>query len=188
MAVIIARSVLLNRPPGNPFEINGSSRAHSASLRSLGYQCPFADITDGARRHRYSASTRRRKQSSAAQHSFGSGPSLTASVVRNFGRPAGRCIAARASRKGFGECDDQPSAHRRDRVVDMPLGSDWRRLWVGNPREWQIARAARRKRVLRGEGRLIRRSESRRRRYRVWRGGGSRAIRALHNHPSRVPA
>ena len=34
----------------------------------------------------------------------------------------------------------------------MPFGSDWWRLWVGNPREWQIARAARRKRVPRGKG------------------------------------
>src|SRR6516225_1055114 len=78
--------------------------------------------------------------------------SLTASVVRNFGRLADRCIAARASREGSGECDDKPSAHRRDRVGNVPFGPDRRRLWVGNPREWQIARAARRSLILRGEG------------------------------------
>src|SRR5690348_4525368 len=114
--------------------------------------------------------------------------SLTASVVRNSLRLTDRCIAARAPRKGSGECNNEPSTHRGDRVGDVPFGSDWQRLLVGNPRERQIARAARRKQVLRGEGRLVRRSERRRRRYRVWRGGGSRATRALHNHPSRAPA
>jgi hypothetical protein len=34
----------------------------------------------------------------------------------------------------------------------VPFGSDWRRLWVGNRREWQIAKAARRNLVLRGDG------------------------------------
>jgi hypothetical protein len=124
----------------------------------------------------------------SAQRFFPQPASLIASVVRNSRRLADRCIATRASREGSGECDDKPSAHRRDRVGNVPFGADRRRLWVGNPREWQIARAARRRLVLRGEGRRVRRSESRRRQYRVWRGGENRASRALHNHPSRVPA
>jgi hypothetical protein len=46
---------------------------------------------------------------------------------------------------------------RRQRIVaielgDVPYGSDWQRLWVGNPGEWQIARAARRNLFLRGDG------------------------------------
>jgi hypothetical protein len=44
--------------------------------------------------------------------------------------------------------------------LGMSFGSDRRRLWVGNPREWQTGRAARRRLVLRGEGRRVRRSES----------------------------
>src|SRR5580693_5162067 len=114
--------------------------------------------------------------------------SLTASVIGSSCRLADRRIAARASRKGLGERDDEASSDCCDRVGDVPFGSDRQRLWVGNPREWQIPRAARRNVVLRGGWRLVRRSKSRRRQYRGWHGGGSRAIRAPHNHQARVPA
>jgi len=39
-------------------------------------------------------------------------PSLTTSVIGNSCRPADRRIAARASRKGPGERDDEASSHR----------------------------------------------------------------------------
>src|SRR5262249_3181098 len=120
------------------------------------------------------------------QFIFGQPLNLTASVIGNSCHVADRRIAARTSRESPGERDDEPSAHRRDRVGDVPFGSDRRHLWVGNPGEWQIAGAAGRNLLLRGEGRRVRRSESRRRRYRAWRGGESRATRALHNHPGRA--
>jgi hypothetical protein len=44
-------------------------------------------------------------------------------------------------------------------VEDMPFGSDWRRLWVGNRQEWQIARAAGRNLVLRGDSAALDRRE-----------------------------
>ena len=88
---------------------------------------------------------------------------------RNSECLADRGVATRASREGPGESDDEASSHGRDRVWDVALGSDRRRLWVGNRREWQIAGAAQRKVVLRGEGRPVRRSRSRKRRCRVWR-------------------
>ena len=65
---------------------------------------------------------------------------------------ADRRIAARASGKGLGEGDDEAPSDCRDRVGDVPLGSDRRRLWVGNRWEWQIPRAARRNVALRGDG------------------------------------
>src|SRR6476646_6242176 len=77
---------------------------------------------------------------------------LTASVIGNSCRPPDRRIAARASRKGLGERDDEAPSDCCDRVGDVPFGSDRRRLWVGNPREWQIPRAARRNVVQRGDG------------------------------------
>src|SRR5271165_4491238 len=122
------------------------------------------------------------------QFIFGQPLSLTASVIGNSYCLADRGVATRASREGFGESGDEAPSHGRDRVWDVALRSDRRCLWVGNRREWQIARAAQRKVVLRGEGRLVRRSRNRKRRYRVWRDGGSRAIRALHNRQGPVPA
>src|SRR5262249_34727087 len=112
--------------------------------------------------------------------------SLTASVIGDSCHVADRRIAARTSRESPGERDDEPSAHRRDRVGDVPFGSDRRHLWVGNPGEWQIAGAAGGNLLLRGAGCRPRRSESRVRRYIAWRGGESRATRALHNHPGRA--
>jgi hypothetical protein len=49
MAFIAARmSVLRGCPPGVALGISGSSRAHSTSLRSLGYPLPLpADKSDG---------------------------------------------------------------------------------------------------------------------------------------------
>src|SRR6267142_4513833 len=67
------------------------------------------------------------------------------------------------------------SGETASRAVVASVGSDWRRRGVGNPGEWQIARAVGRKVVLRGEWRLVRRSGSRRRRYRVWHDDGNRA-------------
>src|SRR4029077_20561335 len=93
----------------------------------------------------------------------------TASVIGNFSCLADRRVAARASREGPGESDDEASWHGRDRVWDVALGSDRRRLCVGNRRERQIARAAQRKGGLRGEGGPAPRSRNRRRRCRVWR-------------------
>src|SRR5205814_8344089 len=77
---------------------------------------------------------------------------LTASVIWNSGRLADRRIATRASREGPGKTDDEASPHRRDGIWDVAFGSDRRRLWVDNRREWQIPRAARRNLVLRGNG------------------------------------
>src|SRR5580692_9243573 len=114
--------------------------------------------------------------------------SLTASVIGNSCRLADRRIAARASWEGPGERDDEAPSDCCDRVGDVPFGSDRQRLWVGNLREWQIPRAARRNVVLRGGWRLVRRSKSRRRQYKGWHGGGSRATRALHNLQGPVPA
>src|ERR1700730_5711288 len=114
--------------------------------------------------------------------------SLTASVIRNPAGSAGRHVATRASGKAPGESDGEASSDGRDRGGSVAFGSDWRRLGVGNPGEGQIGRAAGRKGGLRGEWRLVRRSGSRRRRYRVRHDDGNRATRALHNHQSRVPA
>ena len=124
----------------------------------------------------------------AGDHLLAHAFNLTASVIGNSYRLADRRVATRASREGSGESDDEASTHGRDRVWDVALGSDRRRLWVGNRREWQIAGAAQRKVVLRGEGRPVRRSRSRKRRCRVWRDGGSRATRALRNRQGPVPA
>src|SRR5438132_13377009 len=77
--------------------------------------------------------------------------SLTASVIGNSCRLADRRVATRVSREGPGESGDEASSHGRDRVWDVAFGSDWRRLWVGNHREWQIPRAAGRNVVLRGD-------------------------------------
>src|ERR1700758_4331920 len=95
--------------------------------------------------------------------------------IWNLLRFVDRRVAATASREGLGEGDDEPSAHGCDRVWDVSFGSDRRRLWVDNCRERQIASRARRGSVLRGEGRRVRRSGSRRRQYRASRDGGSRA-------------
>src|SRR5260370_11109848 len=114
-------------------------------------------------------------------------PNLTASVIGNSCRLADRRVATRASRESSGKGGDKAPPHRGDRVRDVAFGSDRWRLWVGNPREWQVARAAGRNVVLRGGWALVRGSRSPRRRCRVWRDGGSRAIRALHNHQGRVP-
>src|ERR1700747_1526411 len=78
--------------------------------------------------------------------------SLTASVIRNSRRLPDRPIAARTSRQGLGERDDEAPSDCCDRVGDVSFGSDRRRLWVGNRREWQIPRAARRNVVQRGDG------------------------------------
>src|SRR5215471_7541770 len=118
----------------------------------------------------------------------GPGPNLTASVIGNSCYLADRRIATGASRQGPGEGDNEAPTHCADRVGNMPFGSDRRRLWVDNPREWQIARAAWRNLVLSGEGRLARLSGSRMRRYRGWHGDGNRATRAPHNRRGRVPA
>jgi hypothetical protein len=77
---------------------------------------------------------------------------LTASIIWNLLRFVDRCVAARASREGPGEGDDEPSAQGCDRVGDASFGSDRRRLWVDNGRERQIPRRARRGLVLRGKG------------------------------------
>src|SRR5437016_3043957 len=114
--------------------------------------------------------------------------SLTASAIGNFAGFSDWRIATRASREGPGEGDDKTSADGCDRVRHIPFGADRRRLGVGNRREAQIPRRAGCKAVLRGEGRRVRRSGSRRRRYRVWRGGESRATHALRNRQSRAPA
>ena len=92
---------------------------------------------------------------------------------------ADRRVAAGASREAPGEGDDEPSPESGDRVWDVSFGSDRRRLLVGNPGEGQIPTKARRKSVLRGEGRRVRRSRNRKRRYRVSRDGESRATRAF---------
>src|SRR5207253_1599476 len=113
---------------------------------------------------------------------------LTASVIGNFAGFSDWRIATRASREGPGEGGDKTSADGCDRVRHMPFGADRRRLGVGSRREGQIPRRAGCKAVLRGEGRRVRRSGSRRRRYRVWRGGESRATHALRNRQSRAPA
>jgi putative transposase len=90
--------------------------------------------------------------------------------------------------KGLNNRVDEPSPESGDGVWDVSFGSDRRRLWVGNPGEGQIPTRARRKSVLRGEGRRVRRSRNRKRRYRVSRDGGSRATRALRNRQSQAPA
>src|ERR1700730_15287870 len=80
--------------------------------------------------------------------------SLTASVIKNPAGSAGRHVATRASGKGPGESDGEASSDGGDRGGSVAFGSDWRRLGVGNRGEWQIARAAGRKVVLRGAWRL----------------------------------
>src|SRR5260370_9059808 len=70
-------------------------------------------------------------------------PNLTASVIGNSCRLADRRVATRASRESSGKGGDKAPPHRGDRVRDVAFGSDRWCLWVGNPREWQVARAAR---------------------------------------------
>src|SRR5271167_5023470 len=93
--------------------------------------------------------------------------SLTASVIGDSCRLVDRRIATRASREGSGEGGYKASPQGGDRVRNVAFGSDRRRLWVDNSREWQIARAAGRKLVLRGGRRPVRRSRNRKRRHRV---------------------
>ncbi len=68
----------------------------------------------------------------------------------------------------------------------MPFGPYRRRLWLDNPREWQIPRAARRNLVLRGDGprSAIKKPYAA---IQSWHGGGSRATRTLLI-TTRVPA
>ncbi len=112
---------------------------------------------------------------------IGQAPNLTASIIWDSCYFSDRRITARASREAPGEGGDEASPQGGDRVRDVPFGSDRRRLWVGNPRERQVSGAAGRQLVLRGEKRRVRRSRSRKRQYTGWRGGGSRATRALHS-------
>src|SRR5260370_5737359 len=72
----------------------------------------------------------------------GKGHNLTASVIGHSCRLADRRVATRASRESSGKGGDKAPPHRGDRVRDVAFGSDRWRLWVGNPREWQVARAA----------------------------------------------
>ena len=67
--------------------------------------------------------------------------------------------AAWASRQPGDDGGDQPSAHRCDRVWDVPFGTQRRSLWVGNRRIPQVARTAGRDQVLRGG--IVSRSEIR---------------------------
>ena len=151
-------------------------------------------LSRGRRRHareRASDGCARKPPNDQAQRwpgESGQWANLTASIIWNPLGFANRRVAARASRERPGERDDEVSAQGCNRVWDMSFGSDRRRLWVGNRGEGQIPSRARRKSVLRGEGRRVRRSRSRRRRYRGWRDGGSRATRALRNHQGQAPA
>ena len=85
-------------------------------------------------------------------------PSLTASYVRRIGGlPAGR-VAAGTSVERPDDRDREPPTRCCDRVGDVALGSDRRRLWVDNLGEGQFFRASQRRRLLRGELSPARRS------------------------------
>jgi Winged helix-turn helix len=153
------------------FGISISKQTLSRMLRGMGYR-------------KLTARPRHHAQDPTALEAF----NLTASIIWNLLRFVDRCVAARASREGPGEGNDEPSAQGCDRVRDVSFGSDRRRLWVENGREQQIPRRARRGLVLRGEGHRVRRSGSRRRRSRASRDGGNRASRALRHRQSHAPA
>jgi hypothetical protein len=63
-------------------------------------------------------------------------------------------LATWAAREGSGQRDRELSSDRRDRVFDMPFGSDWRRLGVWDARIGETFRAAG---GLSGESPLVRR-------------------------------
>jgi len=81
--------------------------------------------------------------------------------------------------------ENEPPAHSRNRVRNVPFGTKRRSLWVCNLREGQALGTARCNEVLRGESSPSRRSGIRKRRCKVWRGGGSRAILALRSRRAR---
>src|SRR5229473_468137 len=93
--------------------------------------------------------------------------------------------AAWASRQTLGERDDQSPAQGCDRVWDVAFGSDRGRLWVDDRREAQAPGGERRHEIPRGESIRARRSGSRKRRCRVWRGDESLAIPGLQNARAR---
>src|SRR6266436_2735464 len=88
-------------------------------------------------------------------------------------------------------CDDncdEPSAHGGDRVWDVPFRPQGWILGVDNCRVRQVAGAAWRNEVLRGESSPSRRSGIHRLRCTVWHDGGSPASRVPHNAQGRPPA
>jgi hypothetical protein len=109
MAFIAARmSVLRGRPPGSAAGINGSSRAHSASVRSLGkrprsrryvFRCSSVHIP----RHP-AASNRRGESSFRLQHNDLLGQALSAlQAARRSGRigaPASKRLPVRRQKTG----------------------------------------------------------------------------------------
>src|SRR4029077_2616842 len=95
---------------------------------------------------------------------------------------------ARAPGQAAGKRHDDASSYGRDRVRNVALGADRRRLLVGDFGEWQGLGKPGRNKVLRGESSPARRSGIRRRRCRAWRDGGSRASLGLRSGRDRPPA
>src|SRR5271166_4559819 len=93
------------------------------------------------------------------------------------------CLTAWTSHKGFCERDGEMFSDRRDRVFDVTFGPDRRRHGVENLWVPEASCAAR---MLRGESPPVRRSESRKLRCRVSRGGESHANLDLRNELIRV--
>src|SRR5262249_6560223 len=96
--------------------------------------------------------------------------------------------AAWAPREGSNEGDTQAPGHRCDGVRYVSQGPDRGRLWVGNRRVAQCFGLTWGELDLRGESSPVRRSGSRRRRCRGWRGDGSHANFGLRNDRGRLPA
>ena len=92
-------------------------------------------------------------------------------------------LATRAAQEVSGQRDRQLSSDGRDRVLDVPLGSDRRRLGVVDGWKVEVFRGAG---ALRGEWPLVRGSGSRKRRCTAWRGDGNLASLALRNARGRV--
>src|SRR5271166_1769707 len=93
------------------------------------------------------------------------------------------CLTAWTSREGLGKRDGEMFSDRRDRVFDVTFGPDRRSCGVENLWVTEASCAARR---LRGESPPVRRSESRKLRCRVSRGGESHANLDLRNELIRV--
>jgi hypothetical protein len=80
-------------------------------------------------------SARRGREQNNEKQAF----NLTVSETPDDFRRPSRDIAARTSLESPGEGDSEAPAHRCDRVRDVPLGSDRRRLWVDNRWERQVS-------------------------------------------------
>src|ERR1700722_10842965 len=93
-----------------------------------------------------------------------------------------------ASGQIFNECQDETTSESSDRIRDMTLGPQRRRLRIDDLGIRKAFGFAWRNKVPRGGWSPSRRPKNRRWRCREWRDGGNLAIRVPRNARDRLPA